>query len=101
MCQGVGVCLPTRNGCLCIMFRVVKWDVLEIILPGGTNKCILLCELFQDFLEFVVMYKTAMPSVNGMKYVQREGFKNLINFLMIRVFSMASGSFNVGGGVVS
>ena len=48
---------------------------LEFIRPGGTKRWIILCDLRQDFLEFVVMYKTEIPRVNGMKDVQREGIE--------------------------
>ena len=37
------------------MHRVIEWDALEFIRPGGMNKWILMCELRQEFLEFVVM----------------------------------------------
>ena len=33
-----------------IMHRVVEWEVLEFIIPGGTKKWILLCESRQEFL---------------------------------------------------
>ena len=57
------------------MHRVVKWETLEFIRPGGTNKCILLFDLLQYFIEFFVMYETERPCVNGMQNVQREGIE--------------------------
>ena len=41
-----------------VFFRVVKQKVLDFILPGGTKKWIILCDLLEDFLEFFVMHKT-------------------------------------------
>ena len=57
------------------MSRVVKPEVLEFIIPCGTNNWILLGDLRQDFLEFFVMNKTENPLVNFAKDVQREGIK--------------------------
>ena len=50
------------------MHRLVERELLEFIIPGGTKKWIILLESCQDFLDFVVMYKTEMPDFNGMKY---------------------------------
>ena len=52
------------------MHRLVKQEVLEFIIPGGTKRLILLCKLLQNFLEFVVMHETEILCINGMKDVQ-------------------------------
>ena len=57
------------------MHRVVKWYILEFIGPGGTNKCILMFDLLQYFMEFFMMYETEIPRANGIKGVQREGIE--------------------------
>ena len=56
---------------LFVMRIVVKWEVLEFIRTGVMKKWILLSESLQYFLELVVMYKTEMPCINGMKDVRR------------------------------
>ena len=50
------------------MCSVVKRGVLEFIRSIGLKKLILLCESRQK-IEFVVMNKTEIPFVNGMKDV--------------------------------
>ena len=57
------------------MLRVVKQEVLEFIIPGGTKKWIILREVFQDVLELLVMHKTEIPRINDVKDVQSEGIK--------------------------
>ena len=57
------------------MRRVSEQEVLEFIIYGGTNEWILLRESRQEFIEFVVMYETEIPCVNGMKYVQNKAIK--------------------------
>ena len=76
MCQGVDVCPPTRNGCLCNT-QCSRTEVLDLIIPGGMKKWIILSESRQDFLEFFVMQNTEMPCVNFMKDVQRVGVLKL------------------------
>ena len=46
------------------MHRVVERGVLEFIIPGLTKKWIILRELYQDFLDFFVLYRTEMPRFN-------------------------------------
>ena len=53
----------------------VKWELIEFIIPVGIKKCIILCELLQEFLGFFVMHKTEIINVNAVKDFQREGIK--------------------------
>ena len=62
------------------MCRVLEWEVLECIRPGGMKKCILLRELHQAFLGFFMMHKTETPLVIVAKDVQKEGIKMRMNF---------------------
>ena len=41
-----------------VMHKLVEWEVIEFIRPGVTNNWILMCDLRQDFIEFVVLCKT-------------------------------------------
>ena len=54
---------------------VVKGVVFEFIVLGHTKNDIVLCELFQDCFEFVVILKNQIPHVNVMKKVWWEGIK--------------------------
>ena len=45
---------------------VVIQEVLDFIIPSGINEWILLHDLRQDFIKFVVMYETLITCVNGM-----------------------------------
>ena len=58
-----------------VMHMLVKQEILEFIITGGTKMCILLREFRQDFLEFFRMYETEFPSVNVVKDFRREGIK--------------------------
>ena len=51
------------------MCRIVKGEILEFIINSGTKRWILVCELRQDFIEFLVMYKNEIPRVNVVKGV--------------------------------
>ena len=66
------------------MHKVVERDAREFIRPGGTKKCIVKCELRQDFIEVVLIYKNQIPRVNGMKDFRREGIE------LCAIFSMNS-----------
>ena len=50
-----------------------------------------MCELREYVLEFIVMYKTEMPHINGMKDVQREGIKLCVIFRLLGLFGRRSG----------
>ena len=63
-----------------VMRRVVKREVLEIIIPRGMNNWIILGESRHEFLQFFMMHKTEMPLVNVAKNVQREDIKPRTNF---------------------
>ena len=69
-----------------IMSRVVEWDVIELIMPCGTKKWVLLCGSFQEVFKFFVMHKTEMPHVNIMKDVQRKVIKLRTTFFINRTF---------------
>ena len=62
------------------MRMVSKREVLEFIIPGGMKKLIILRELRQDFIGFLVMHKTEIPLVNVVKDFQREGIKMRTDF---------------------
>ena len=51
------------------MRGIFKREVIEFITPCGTKKWIILRELCQYFLEFVIMHETEMTRVNGVKDV--------------------------------
>ena len=61
---------------------VIKQEILEFIRPGGMKKWILLCELHQEFLEFVVMYDPGISCVNGMKGCPEGGYQTVWFFSM-------------------
>ena len=50
-----------------VIHEVVGADVCEFIRCDGTKKCIVLCGLRQECLEFVAMYETQRQCINGMK----------------------------------
>ena len=60
------------------------------------NKWIFLYNLREDFLKFVVMYKTWMPHVNRMKDVRRGGIKLYVIFRYAGIFSGESVHFKGG-----
>ena len=78
------------------MSRVVKPEVLEFIIPCGTNNWIILRELGQDVFELFMMQNTGITPVNVAKDVRRKGIKIRSNFWRTECFSRASGNFKVG-----
>ena len=60
--------------------RVVEREFIDLIIPGGTKKWIILRESCQEFLYFFVIHKTEIPHVNVVKYVRRGGIKMHMNF---------------------
>ena len=58
-----------------VMHVVVKGGVFEFIGLGRKKNWIVLCELRQDWFDFVAMYKTLMTDENAMKKVQWEGIE--------------------------
>ena len=71
-----------------IMRVVLVGDVFEFIVCGRTNNGVVLCELIQDWFEFV----TQIPHENVMKKVRWEGIKLCESFGGTRTFSRESGS---------
>ena len=57
------------------MRRLSEREVLEFIITSGMKKWIILSDLRQYFIEFVVMHGIEMPRGNGVKYVLREVIK--------------------------
>ena len=76
-----------------VMHEVVKGGVFEFIGLGRKKNWIVLCELRQDWFDFVAMYKTLMTDENAMKKVRWEGIKLCEIFGGARIFSRESGSF--------
>ena len=62
------------------MHVVFKGDLFEIIGCRYTKNWMVLCELHQEWFQFVTIYKTCMPHVNVMDKLQWEGIQ-LCDFL--------------------
>ena len=75
------------------MHVVVKGDVFLFIKCGCTKNSNVLCELRQDWFQFVSIYKTQMPHINVMKKVRCDGIELCAIFGGTRLFSRSSGIF--------
>ena len=50
-----------------VILRAVEREILEFIITRRTKKCIFFHDSCQNFLEFVMVYETEIPFINGVK----------------------------------
>ena len=76
-----------------VMHAVAEGGIFEFIGRGHMKKGIFLCDLRQDWFEFVTMYKNQMTHVNVIKNILWEVIELCAIFGRKRLFSQVSASF--------